>query len=327
MDLSHSRGPRKRPSTSAALLTMLCLGGGAAACRTQAGTDQTRPVLRVATTLAPLSQPLIAEYRRRLPYLDVQSKPVGESLEAVQGIQDGSIDLAVTLADVVYHAYWNPPGDAPASDSHIRGVSLLQPLAEYLIVRAGSGIRHVSDLRGRTVVVGPQNTSTSTLGRLVLQAFAVNPVTIRVMSTRAEAAAGLKAGTVDAAFFPGYVYPDEVTYSAIKAGAYLIPIEGSPVDQLRRDYPFVRLATIPREIYPGQDRIIPTVGVDMVVVCRRDLDESVVYDLTAQLFSAYPRLSGVEASLRFLNFDEAPATPIPLHPGAARYFRERELSR
>ena len=85
--------------------------------------------------------------------------------------------------------------------------------------------------------------------------------------------------------------------------------------------------TIPRDIYPGQNAVIPTVGIDMVVLCRRDLDESIVYELTTQLFNAYPQLSGVEASLRFLNINEAPATPIPLHAGAARYFREREVTR
>jgi TRAP-type uncharacterized transport system substrate-binding protein len=65
----------------------------------------------------------------------------------------------------------------------------------------------------------------------------------------------------------------------------------------------------------------------MVIVCRRDLDERLAYRLTEQLFAVFPRLATVEATLRFLNVDEAPATPIPLHPGAARYFRERELSR
>ena len=68
-------------------------------------------------------------------------------------------------------------------------------------------------------------------------------------------------------------------------------------------------------------------AVAFLVVCRRDLDESVVHDLTQQLFKTFPRLSGAEASLRFLNLDEAPASPVPLHPGAARYFRESELSR
>jgi TRAP-type uncharacterized transport system substrate-binding protein len=89
----------------------------------------------------------------------------------------------------------------------------------------------------------------------------------------------------------------------------------------------VRATTIPRNVIAGQTSLIPTVGVDMVVVCALDLDEALIYELTKQLFIAFPRLSGVEAGLRFLNVDEAAATPIPLHPGAARYFRERELSR
>ena len=120
---------------------------------------------------------------------------------------------------------------------------------------------------------------------------------------------------------------DVATQATIREGAYLIPIEGLAIDQLRRRHPFVRATAIPRNIYPGQDRVIPTIGLDMVIVCRRDLDEAVVHDLAQQLFDTFPRLSGVEASLRFLKPDRAPATPIPLHSGAARYFRERELSR
>ena len=99
------------------------------------------------------------------------------------------------------------------------------------------------------------------------------------------------------------------------------------MDQLRRESPFVRVVMIPRDIYPGQDKIVPTVGIDMLIVCRRDLDERLAYRLTEQLFSVFPRVARVEATMRFLNLEEAPATPIPLHTGATRYFRERELSR
>jgi TRAP transporter TAXI family solute receptor len=270
---------------------------------------------------------LTTEYRRRLTYLDVQSEPTPDSEAVIAAIQAGTVDLGVTLADVAYYAYWGSEDRAPAVDSQLRGVSLLQPLPQYLLVRGGSGIRTVSDLRGRVIALGPRTSPTSALGMMVLQAFQAENATVKNVTSRAEAAEGLKSGTIDAAFLPGYVYPDEVTYSAIQAGAYLIPIDGPEIDRLRLEHPFVRVAYIPREIYRGQDRIIPTVGVDMVVLCRRDLDAAVVYDLTAQLFNAFPRLSGVEATLRFLNPDEAPATPIPLHPGAARYFRERELSR
>ena len=197
----------------------------------------------------------------------------------------------------------------------------------YLLVRAGSNVRSVSDLKGRVVATGPRNTSSWTLGTLVLKAFKVESVTIKPLNSREAAAQGLKDGSLDAIVLPGYVYPDEVTLAVIRDGAYLLPIEGPPVEQLRRESPFVRVVMIPRDIYPGQDKIIPTVGIDMLIVCRRSLDDQLSYRLTEQLFTVFPRLARVEATMRFLNLDEAPATPIPLHPGAARYYRERELSR
>ena len=63
------------------------------------------------------------------------------------------------------------------------------------------------------------------------------------------------------------------------------------------------------------------------LVCRRDLDETLVYDLTRRFFEALPSLSSSQGALRFIDLDQAPATPIPLHDGAARFYRERELLR
>ncbi len=90
-----------------------------------------------------------------------------------------------------------------------------------------------------------------------------------MINTRAAAAEGLKNRTVDAVFLPGYMYPDEVMSSAIKDGAYFVPIAGPAVDRLRETNPFVRATTIPRNVIAGQTSVIPTVGVDMVVVCAR----------------------------------------------------------
>lgn len=296
-------------------------------CRARpASPPSTRLVLRVATAFAPFTNRLIAEYRRTLPDVDIQERNALSSGEVLQQIQDDTIDFGVALADDAYGAYFGEDG-RPDVDSQVRGISLLQPLPMYLLVRPGSGIHTVADLSGRVIAVGPKNTSSWNLATLVVKAFAIEPITIKPVSTREAAAAGLKDGSIDAIVLPGFVTPDEVTRSVIRDGAYLIPIDGPPVDELRRQSPFVRVVMIPRDIYPGQDRIIPTVGINMLIVCRRDLDEQLAYRLTEQLFNVFPRLARVEATLRFLNLDEAPATPIPLHPGAERYFRERELSR
>ena len=295
-------------------------------CRQAPPPPAKKTVLRVAEAFAPLSTRLTEEYRRTMPDLDIQEQPSVSSTDVLRMIQNDTLDFGVALADDAYRAHFGQGGDA-ASSSEVRGISLLQPLPMYLLVRAGSNVRSVSDLQGRVVATGPKNTSSWTLGTLVLKAFKVESVTIKPLNSREAAAQGLKDGSLDAIVLPGYVYPDEVTLAVIRDGAYLLPIAGSPIEQLRRESPFVRVVMIPRDIYPGQDKIIPTVGIDMLIVCRRSLDDQLTYRLTEQLFTVFPRLARVEATMRFLNLDEAPATPIPLHPGAARYFRERELSR
>lgn len=305
------------------LLALVVLVAAGGSCTTEAPAPRPRPVVRIATAFGPLSDRLIEEYRRLLPAYDIRS----HAADTLEAIELGAADLGITTAKRAYSAYWNPTGSGPEDGNRIRGVSLLQPLSAYVLVRPGSNIWRVADLTGRVVGLGPRNSSSWTLGTLLFEAAGVQPKAVRSLNTRAAGAAALKDGSADAIFLPGYIYPDESTYSMIRDGAYLIPIEGPAVDRLRRSHPFVRATTIPRNIYPGQDRVIPTIGLDMIVVCRRDLDESVVRDLTQQLFNALPRLAGVEASLRFLDIERGPATPLPLHPGASRYFRERELSR
>lgn len=322
--MSRWRRGSGRRVRGAALVAALGLPLAGLACHAPPPAQHSRQILRVGTAFGPLTEPLTQEYRQALPNIDVRSVPAPNSIDVIHAIQGGTADFGVAFSNDTYAGYWS--SDAGASRA-VRGVALLQPLSQYLLVRGKSGIHDVKDLRGRVVGIGPKDSSSSIVGRLVLEAFDLNPLTIKVINTRAAAAEALINRTVDAVILPGYVYPDEVMSSAIKDGAYFVPIAGPAVDRLRETNPFIRVTTIPRNVIAGQTSVIPTVGVDMVVVCARDLDETLVYELTKQLFIAFPRLSGVEAGLRFLNAEEAAATPIPLHPGAARYFRERELSR
>ncbi|HUR33159.1 MAG TPA: TAXI family TRAP transporter solute-binding subunit [Vicinamibacterales bacterium] len=300
----------------------------AGACRRAPDPPAGKPALRVATAFAPFSTRLTEEYRRTMPDLDIQEHPSVSSASVLSDIQEGKLDFGVALADDAYRAYFGEDTASTRPDSAVRAISLLQPLPTYLLARTGSGVHRIADLEGKVVAVGPQNSSVWKLGTLVLKAFGVQPVTIRAMNSRELAVQGLKDGSLDAIMLPGYVYPEALTEALLReGGAYLLPIDGPPVEKLRRESPFVRVVMIPRDIYPGQNSIVPTVGIDLLIVCRRDLDERLAYRLAEQLFNVFPRLARVEANMRFLNVEDAPATPIPLHAGAGRYFRERELSR
>ena len=173
--------------------------------------------------------------------------------------------------------------------------------------------------------MGPPGTGTSLIVQLLLEAFGVPLSSVHVEPLQFnDAADRLVQGTLDA-MFDDAIYPAESVRIATKAGARLLPLTGPPIERLRHEYPFFRTAVIPQSSYPGVTQVIHTIGVDSLLICRRDLDEAVVYDLTKHFFEALPALSSSLKALRFMDLDESPATPIPLHDGAARYYREREL--
>ncbi|MBI3264598.1 MAG: TAXI family TRAP transporter solute-binding subunit, partial [Acidobacteria bacterium] len=162
---------------------------------------------------------------------------------------------------------------------------------------------------------------------LVLEAFGIGPTAVHTeLLPFNDAAVRLVNGTLDA-MFDAAVYPTESVQAATRAGARLMSVAGPPIERLRHEYPFFRVAIIPRGAYPGVAQAVHTIGVDSLLVCRRDLPAALVYDLTRRFFEALTLLSSSQDALRFMDLDQAPATPIPLHEGAARYYRERELTR
>ena len=131
---------------------------------------------------------------------------------------------------------------------------------------------------------------------------------------------------LDAAFVNAG-YPAESIARATAVGARLLPVDGAAVNSLRAEYPFFRETFIPAGTYGGQTVAVRTIGVDNLLLCRADLPESLVYDLTKAFFQVLPDLSSERISLRMMDLGNAPTTPVPLHDGAARYYRELELTR
>jgi hypothetical protein len=273
----------------------------------------------------PLGVALGRAYRDAFPALNLEVIESPGSVHNVEAIQRGEADIGFAFADVTYVAFVGGLGDR--SFSRLRGMAVLQLNPLHLVVRAQSQIRDVAALRGRRVGVGPPGSGTALTAGLVLRAFGIDPEAVHAELLQFnDASAQLAAGELDA-MFVNASYPAESVSMATKAGARLLAIEGPAVDRLRHDYPFLRLTAIPASTYPAHPAPVHTIGVDNLLLCRSDLDEDLVYELTKTFFAALPELVGQQRSLRLMDFSQVPATPIPLHEGAARYYRERELFR
>jgi TRAP transporter TAXI family solute receptor len=107
-------------------------------------------------------------------------------------------------------------------------------------------------------------------------------------------------------------------------GVFLVPIRRREVEQIRAHHPFLRPTSIPAGMY-GNEGEIETVGTDMLLACRNDLPDELVYWVTRTLFESLPDLAASYNLLRQIDLQQISASPIPLHPGAARFYREREL--
>ena len=107
----------------------------------------------------------------------------------------------------------------------------------------------------------------------------------------------------------------------------LLPIGRTVINQLRGSYPFLRPVTVAANELPGQNRPIETLGAEWLLVCRSDLSEDLVYQLTRAFFEQLPALARDHGEAALIDPEQAPAAPIPLHAGAARYYREREILR
>ena len=297
-----------------------------------------RQTLRIATGSVDgiyyaLGAELAQAYASRIEGANPVALATAASGYNVQAIESGDAELAFALGDVTYLAYTRGTADVPRPHHGIRAIAVLYVNVIHILVRTDSPITRVADLRGRRVAVGrsvvtPPRGGPFLTVEVIAQAHGVesDAVTSKWL-TLSEMIAQLGDARLDAGFFSsGYPVP-AIAQAASTFGVRLLPVDPAGARRARAQYPFFKLTTIPAGTYPGQSEDVAAFGVDNLLLCRDDMSEDVVYRLTRSFFESLPDVARRIVAARLIDVERAPATPIPLHPGAARYYRERELLR
>jgi len=276
----------------------------------------------------PLGEKLVRIYNNAVPGVSATAQSTVASIFNVRALQEGKADVAFAQADVSYLAYRGVLPHVESPHSRLRGMAVLWVNTVQLVVRRDSSFRRVSDLRGRRIGVGSQDSGTEVAARMVIEGHGMNyrELTPEFLSF-SEVVARMKARALDAGFVVASYPVSAVAEMNTSFGVRIIPIQPSVVTHIRTQYPFMRAVTIPKNTYAGQSEDITTVGVDNLLICRADLPEQLVYRLTKSLFDSLPDLARTDGAAALMDPDQGPITPIPLHAGAARFYREREILR
>jgi hypothetical protein len=314
------------------LVPLLPLLVFAVACQqVQSAATEAPVTIRVSTgfptgNFRPFSEALVKGYAQLMPDVRIQPIETPGSMRNIEALQDGTVDIGLAQAGLAYMAYNGRLHESTPPMRRIRGIAVLNSSAVHLFVSPASAIRSMDQLRGRRVGVGPGGSGAAITSQTVLNGY-FSPGDVREFHAPIPRTISmLLDDDLDAAFTISSV-PNDEARQLTQGGARLLPVRGPAVDRLRTIYPFFRSEIIPAGAYAGQDQPVPTLSVDVVLLARAGLDDAVVRRLTDGLFRMLPQLSAELPFLKGMVPERAPATPVPLHPGARLYYRERELRR
>jgi uncharacterized protein len=210
----------------------------------------------------------------------------------------------------------------------LRAVAALYVEQLHLVARADGKIRGLRDLRNQRVALGEPDSGSLIDARLVLHAANLSECRVKAQNPRlSEAASLLEHGALDAFFVTGGSPVPAVSDVAAMVPLRLIPVTGAVRDRLTREFAFVP-AVIPAGTYPGVAGVTQTVGTTALFVVGAKLPDSLVYGITRALWQDATRriLDNGHPVGKRIRFDDAlRGVSIPLHPGAARYYREAGL--
>ncbi|MCW2918436.1 MAG: hypothetical protein JWN52_6504 [Actinomycetia bacterium] len=247
------------------------------------------------------------------------------SVENLRLLAEGRADVAFATVDSAALAV---NGAAPFSRA-LPIVALAGLYDDYLqIVASADGpIRKIGDLLRRRVSTGSAGSGTEIVAARVLAAarIDVDRGIARSRLSAAQSAEALRKGEIDAFFFTGGLPTPAIADLARTTRIRILSV-GDLVGDLQREYGDVYLPrSIPTTIY-GLGEEVSTVGIPNVLVVRADMSSAKAKALTALLFESKPTLVAAHAEARRLDRRSALATfPVPLHSGAAQYYRESKV--
>jgi len=253
-----------------------------------------------------------------VPGLIAVAQTTQGSVENIELVASDGFDSGLTQADIAYWAYTGTSVfEKTGPVTNIAAIANLYQESLHIVVPATSKIESVEDLRGKRVAVGEEASGTAATARLVLAAYGLSARRVRLENLPVgPASEKLKSGGI-----PVPALADLADHMAIR----LLPLVGEKAEALRAKHPFLAVDLIPAGVYRGVANTV-TVGIGALWIVRSDLDTELAYAITRALWHpANRKLLDSSPVGRSIQFETAlSGIPIPLHPGAERYYEETQ---
>jgi TRAP transporter TAXI family solute receptor len=248
----------------------------------------------------------------------------GASVENINLLRTNRADIAFVMSDTLQFAVTgNESFKATGPVKNISAITGLYPNVVQIVSLKSKNIKTLQDLRGKRVSVGAPNSGVELNARMILNSVGItyNDMKVDYLSY-AESVEQMKNGTVDAAFVTSGLPNATVIDLMNSREIQLVTITPKDMEQIRKKYPFFISYQIPAGIYKNPAPI-HTAAVQNVLIVRNGMDENQVYKITKLIYENLDALKKAHSAMKDVNIiEDSKNLLVPLHPGAARYYKE-----
>ncbi len=255
-------------------------------------------------------------------------EPSQGSMQNLEYIINGVSDLGISQSDWQYMALTKSGAFTYSTDtSRIRTLFNLYNENVTLIVSKDSGINEFNDLEGKTISIGQVGTGTRATVEEIMKAKKWNKNNFKKLVNQIdvyEQIDYLCRGEVDAIFFVAG-HPNGLSQELTsQCQAKIIPIDKEVIDTLVAKYPYYYPTEIPAGMYVGQPNAIPSFGFKASLLATTDLSNEIAYKVVKDVFEKFDDFKSSHPILLSLDKSDIVNSSMvfPIHPGAAKYFKE-----
>src|SRR5512138_1179197 len=277
----------------------------------------------------PLGGGLASLLTKAIPGLEATAEVTSASVDNIKLVGAGKADLAFTLADTAADGF-NGVGKFKEKVP-VRAIAVLYANKSQWVTVEGTGITKMQDLKGKRIATGAPGSGTEIIALRILEAYGIDPekdVTREKLSV-AESVNALKDRKIDAFFWSGGVPTAAVTDLAATPGMKIKLLDHADVAAalVKKYGPLYVKGVIPAKSYPGQDKDVAVADVWNLLVVNANMDEKLAHDITKAVFEKKADLAAVHSEGGNIDLSKQlqVGTPVPFHPGAAKYFAEKGL--
>lgn len=272
----------------------------------------------------PLGVALSQLFRTAIPEANLSVQATAASAENLRLLEAERGELAFTLGDVLADA-WEGNVDAGFTMPlrKIRAVATIYPNYIQIVASADSGVRTLADLKGKRISVGAPGSGTELNARAIMKAAGLSYSDFSKVEylSFSESVELIKNRQLDITLQSAGLGVASLRDLAASVRIVVIPIPADVVRNVGR--PVYQPAMIPAGTYDGQLEAVETASIRNVLVTHDNVSEDMIYRMTKTLFEHIDELAAAHAAASQIFREDAVSNlVVPLHPGAAAYYRE-----